>query len=50
MDQEFETATKLIKGSGGVFEVKVDDELVFSKAALGRFPEPGEVAAGLRGR
>jgi selT/selW/selH-like putative selenoprotein len=50
LDREFGTATKLIKGSGGAFEVKVDGELVFSKAALGRFPEPGEVATAIRGR
>lgn len=50
MDQEFGTSTVLIKGSGGVFEVQVDGELVFSKKALGRFPDPGEVAGALRGR
>jgi len=31
-------------GSGGVFEVTVDGRNVFSKEAVGRFPEPGEVA------
>lgn len=30
-------------GSGGVFEVTVDDELIFSKKALGRHAEPNEV-------
>jgi selT/selW/selH-like putative selenoprotein len=40
----------LIKGRGGVFEVVVDGESVFSKAALGRFPEPGEVAETVRNR
>ena len=30
--------------SGGVFEVSVDGKKVFSKKALGRFPEDGEVA------
>jgi selenoprotein W-related protein len=34
---------KLIESSGGVFEVVVDGELVFSKKALGRHPEAGEV-------
>lgn len=29
--------------SGGIFEVTVNGDLVFSKKALGRFPEPGEV-------
>jgi selenoprotein W-related protein len=33
----------LIKGTGGVFEVKVDGEVAFSKRAMGRFPTPGEV-------
>jgi len=30
-------------GSKGVFEVKADDEVLFSKKALGRHPKPGEV-------
>jgi selenoprotein W-related protein len=34
----------LLPSSGGRFEVKVDDMLVFSKKALGRHAEPGEVA------
>jgi selenoprotein W-related protein len=29
--------------SGGVFEVSVDGNLVFSKKALRRHPQPGEV-------
>jgi selT/selW/selH-like putative selenoprotein len=31
-----------------VFEVTVDDSLVFSKRQLGRFPDPGEVAKAIR--
>jgi selT/selW/selH-like putative selenoprotein len=34
----------LVKGDRGVFDVKVDGRLVFSKAATGRFPMLGEVA------
>ncbi len=34
---------QLIEGSGGVFEVVVDGDLVFSKKALGRHAEQGEV-------
>ncbi len=34
---------KLIDGSGGVFEVKVDGKLIYSKKATGRFPENDEV-------
>jgi selenoprotein W-related protein len=33
----------LVKSSGGVFEVTVDGKLLFSKKALGRHAEPGEV-------
>ena len=50
MDREFGTSTRLIKGANGVFEVIVDDELVFSKKSLGRFPDDGEVAAAIRSR
>lgn len=34
---------ELIKSSGGVFEVRNGDQLLFSKRQLGRFPEPGEI-------
>ena len=40
---------ELVAGSGGVFEVAVDGELVFSKKAQGRFPDPGEIV-GLIGK
>ena len=33
----------LIPRSGGVFEVEVNGELIFSKKALGRHAEPGEI-------
>ena len=33
----------LIKGMGGVFNVRLDGELLYSKKSVGRFPEPGEV-------
>lgn len=29
----------LVPGTGGVFEVRLDDELVFARAEAGRFPE-----------
>jgi selenoprotein W-related protein len=35
--------SELISGSGGVFEITVDGKKVFSKKALGRFPQDGEV-------
>lgn len=33
----------IIPSGGGVFEVKLNDELIFSKKELGRFPEEDEV-------
>ena len=40
---EYDADVELVKSSGGVFEVTVDEQLVFSKKTLGRFPEPGEL-------
>jgi selenoprotein W-related protein len=34
---------ELIKSSGGVFEVMVDDELVYSKKATGDFPDEAQL-------
>lgn len=34
----------LVKGNRGVFDVHVDGQLVFSKHALHRFPDRGELA------
>ena len=33
----------LISSGGGVFEVVLDEKLLFSKKALNRFPEKGEI-------
>lgn len=35
---------ELRSGTGGRLEISVDDELVFSKAQLKRFPDAGEVS------
>jgi len=34
---------ELVPGDGGIFDVHVDGELVFTKSMLGRYPEPDEV-------
>ena len=34
---------KLISSGGGVFEVSLNSDLIFSKKGLKRFPEDGEV-------
>ena len=41
--------SELIASGGGVFEISVDDKLVFSKQSLGRFPDDGEVVNLIRG-
>lgn len=40
---------ELIEGSGGVFEITVDDALAFSKRASGRFPNDAELDSLLAG-
>ena len=44
------TEVRLIPSSGGVFEVKADGELIFSKKAVRRHAEPGEVVKLIRAR
>ena len=34
---------RLVPATGGVFEVEVDDDLIYSKIATSRHAEPGEV-------
>ncbi|MAT02660.1 MAG: hypothetical protein CL421_06380 [Acidimicrobiaceae bacterium] len=36
---------KLLPGDKGIFDVKVNGTLIYSKHAKGRFPEPGEISA-----
>ena len=40
----------LVTGAKGVFNVEVDDELLYSKHATGRHAEPGEVLGLFRDR
>lgn len=40
----------LVPGRDGIFEVRVNDELVFSRKASGRFPESSELKQLLRDR
>ncbi len=43
---------ELIEGDGGVFDVRYDDELIFSKKKTkeNRFPEDGEISRLVKGR
>jgi selenoprotein W-related protein len=34
---------ELIEGAGGIFDVRLDGDLIFSKQEVGRFPEQGEI-------
>lgn len=38
-----EADVSLISSGGGVFEISLDDDLIFSKKSLNRFPEDGEI-------
>jgi selT/selW/selH-like putative selenoprotein len=38
---------QLIEGSGGVFDVRLDGKLIYSKQQTGRFPEDEEVLSQL---
>lgn len=38
----------LIMGEKGIFDVKVDDQMIYSKAVTGRQAEPGEVLAAMK--
>jgi len=40
---------ELVAGSGGVFEVDVDGRNIFSKKALKRFPDEGEIVNLIKG-
>jgi selenoprotein W-related protein len=40
----------LVPGEGGIFEVRLDGELLFARAAEGRFPEAKELKQRVRDR
>ena len=41
--QKLGAETELIQGGGGTFKVWKDDQLLFSKKDVGRFPEHQEI-------
>ncbi|MBY0552783.1 MAG: Rdx family protein [Candidatus Obscuribacterales bacterium] len=43
MENQLDATTKVLVSSGGVFEVEYENQLIYSKKKLGRFPEQGEV-------
>ncbi|MBK7905679.1 MAG: Rdx family protein [Gemmatimonadetes bacterium] len=49
--EEFpEAEVGLIPSGGGVFEVTLDDTLLFSKKQLGRHAQPGEILGLIRSK
>ena len=43
LKKEFNAEAELVESGGGVFEIELDDKLIFSKKKLNRFPEDGEI-------
>jgi selenoprotein W-related protein len=41
---------EVVPGKGGIFDVHVDGELVFTKSMIGRYPQPDDVIPLLRER
>lgn len=48
MESVSNTQVQLIPGGGGIFEVKVDGEIVYEKKSSGKFPEDGELTTILK--
>ncbi len=48
IQSELGVEAELVRGGGGIFDVEVDGERVFSKHDAGRFPENDEILALLR--
>jgi selenoprotein W-related protein len=42
--------SQLVRGSGGIFVVTVDNEMIFSKREQGRFPSEREIVDALKQR
>jgi len=49
IQREFGVQSELLEGSGGIFDVKVDGQLIYSKQAQGRFPQHDEIVDLIRG-
>jgi selenoprotein W-related protein len=46
--EEAVSVVEVVTGVGGIFDVHVDGELVFTKSMLGRYPQPDDVVPLLR--
>ena len=45
--ETFDVEPELIAGAGGIFDVKADGKMIYSKHETGRFPEHDEVLTAL---
>ena len=43
IESKFGIKAELVKGTGGVFEIKLNNSFIFSKKELSRFPNENEV-------
>jgi len=43
IEKKYGISSRLIESGGGVFEVCVDGDIIFSKKELDRFPEHSEI-------
>jgi len=48
LKEKFDVDVELISSDGGVYEIVVDGKNIFSKKALNRFPDDGEIAGMLQ--
>jgi selenoprotein W-related protein len=50
LHEAFGSEPVLVAGRGGVFDVTVDGELVYSKHQTGQFPDPAALVQSIRSR
>jgi selenoprotein W-related protein len=48
IESETGVESELVCGGGGIFDVVVDGDMIFSKDESGRFPEPDEILSKIR--
>jgi len=50
IEKNFNTKAELVPGGGGIFDVEVDGQMLFSKHAESRFPEESEIISALQSK
>ncbi len=48
LKQKYNAEIELIAGSNGVYDITVDGKMIFSKSAIGRFPDSNEIASKIK--